>query len=351
MSRTQGPGLTASLLVLAAAFLTGVSPARLNAQGVFLEGPAEALLPTVTPSFRFLAAGLGPARPLEIRLQISSTRDFVGILVDSTFASMDTSVVIQLTTPLPPGRNVFWRARVRALAGPAYESAITGPKAVPQWVTLITPNSPTGNRFDTRRPRFVWQSPPVTPLAGKWHYKLELLEVGQPKLGASGLTDTTYIPPVDLQANTSYRWILEASLGTGAVQRVNSLGSFVIIDPELPTTTLLYQNFPNPFPSSSSGNTCFWFDVGGTGDRVTLDILDLRGNMVRRLIPVNGENNDFEPGRYGRGVAGSESNCDGRYVWDGSADDGRNVAPGVYIARFRTESGKQTFRRILFNGR
>lgn len=344
--------LTIALLLLAAGLVVpDISPRALQAQGIFLSGPSETLLTTVTPSLKLLISGLGPARPFQVTLQVSVTRDFVGIVLDSTFSTADSVVTIQVTRPLPSETVVYWRARVRALAGPAYESAIIGPHTVPPWITLVTPNSPTGNSFDTRRPQFKWTSPSVTPLVGPWHYDIELQAAGRPELGVSGLTDTVFRPSVNLQANTSYRWTVRAWLRTGASMKVASLGSFVITDPPLPTTTLLFQNFPNPFPSSSSYSTCFWFDVGEPGATVSLEILDIRGNRVRTIVPASDGVARFDAGRYGRGAPGSDSNCDGRFVWDGTATDGRTVAPGVYLARFKASNGTLTFRRIVFRGR
>jgi hypothetical protein len=59
----------------------------------------------------------------------------------------------------------------------------------------------------------------------------------------------------------------------------------------------------------------------------------------------------FRRGRYGRGIPGLGSNCDNRFVWDGTARDGRPVPPGVYLARFRANGGPPIVRRILFRGR
>lgn len=84
---------------------------------------------------------------------------------------------------------------------------------------------------------------------------------------------------------------------------------------------------------------------------VSLDVLDLRGNLVKRIVPADDGVGRFDAGRYGRGAPGTSSNCDNRFVWDGTAADGRTVAPGVYLARFRTASGPPTYRKIVFNGR
>ncbi|BAH38235.1 hypothetical protein GAU_1193 [Gemmatimonas aurantiaca T-27] len=342
----------ALLLLVAGLVVPALAPRALDAQGIFLEGPRETLLTTVTPAINFLAVGLGPARPLQITFQVSTSSDFIGLVLDSTFTSMDTSFTIQVTRPLPPVSAVYWRARVRALAGLVFESAPIGPKAVPAWVTLDTLNSPSGNPLDIRRPLFKWHSPEVTPLIGPWRYDIEVLEnENEPKLGVSGLTETTFRPATDLQANTSYRWSVRAWLPNGASYKVMNLGSIVITDQLVPTTTLLFQNFPNPFPSATSFDTCFWFDVKEPGANVKLDILDLRGNLVRAIVPGESGTSRFEAGRYGRGVAGGNSNCDGRFVWNGTASDGRTVAPGVYLARFQADRGAPLFRRIVFRGR
>lgn len=326
-------------------------PASLWGQSVTLDGPPSAVLPSITPALQFRANGLANARPLQVTVQIATGTDFGALLLDSTFTTMDTSVTVQVTRPLPGEANVYWRARVRTATGALLESPTFGPRVVPSWLMLITPNSPTGNAFDIRRPLFVWRSAPVSPLLGPWRYDVEVLSAGRAELGVSGLTDTTYRPINDLQANTSYRWTVRASLRNGAAIKVMSAGTFVITDPPLPTTTLLFQNFPNPFPNDVSFSTCFWFDVGEPGAVVSLDILDLRGTQVKRVIPAADGTDRFAPGRYGRGVPGAASNCDNRFIWDGTAADGRVVAPGIYLARFRANTAAPVFRRIVFRGR
>lgn len=326
-------------------------PAALWGQSVTLDGPTSTVLPSITPALQLRATGLANARPLQVTVQIASSTDFGVLLVDSTFSTMDTSVTVQITRPLPSETSVYWRARVRTVDGTRIDGPTYGPRTVPAWLMLITPNSPTGNAFDIRRPLFVWRSAPVSPLVGPWRYDVEVLAGGRPELGVSGLTDTTYRPINDLQANTSYRWTVRASLRNGTAVKLASAGTFVITDPPIPTTTLLFQNFPNPFPNESSFSTCFWFDVGEPGALVSLDILDLRGTLVKRVIPGADGIERFTPGRYGRGVPGATSNCDNRFIWDGTAADGRVVAPGIYLARFKANTAAPVFRRIVFRGR
>ena len=122
----------------------------------------------------------------------------------------------------------------------------------------------------------------------------------------------------------------------GDTARVQSAASFVVLDPSAPPATILYQNFPNPFPNARVSATCVWFDLH---DRlnVRIDVLDLRGNDVRfadpgASFPGAGE---LPPGRYGRASEGSDSGCDPRLSWDGRDKTGRTVPPGVYLIRLR----------------
>jgi hypothetical protein len=120
---------------------------------------------------------------------------------------------------------------------------------------------------------------------------------------------------------------------------------------EPPRTTNLYQNFPNPFPAGGSLNTCVWFDLARTAD-VLIQVLDIRGNVVRTLVP-SGEIQTRQPaGRYGRltGNVPDGFGCDERFTWDGVASDGRTVPAGVYLLRMRAD-GTEVTRRMLFLGR
>lgn len=115
-----------------------------------------------------------------------------------------------------------------------------------------------------------------------------------------------------------------------------------------PPVTLLYQNFPNPFPALGQDATCLSFDLARSSD-VQLDILDLRGSPVRRLVPGPGLGPVLAAGRYGRSDTGGAP-CDPRLLWDGRADNGRDVPAGVYLYKLRA-SGVTQFRRIVFRGR
>lgn len=116
----------------------------------------------------------------------------------------------------------------------------------------------------------------------------------------------------------------------------------------LPPVTLLYQNFPNPFPALGQEATCISFDLAAVS-AVHLEILDLRGSVVRRLVPGPDLGPVVAPGRYGRSATGGAP-CDPRLLWDGRADNGRAVPAGVYLYELRA-NGVTQFRRIVFRGR
>jgi hypothetical protein len=131
---------------------------------------------------------------------------------------------------------------------------------------------------------------------------------------------------------------------------VESQGTFLIVDDTAPPITTLFQNFPNPFPNSATGQqtTCIWFDLAVAG--VTgLDILDLRGHVVRSFIPVAGFGPFLVAGRYGRPGPPGPGSCDPRLQWDGTARDGRVVPAGIYLIKLASPEGT-FFKRIVFLG-
>jgi len=324
--------------------------AHAQTQTLTVEGPPGPVLPTITPRFTLTARAVPlSARPLLFTLFISRSPNVEGSFVETIdVSSTDTVVSVMVKRVLPNAITVYWKARVTLPNGTIIESDVSTARQVPKWLTLITPNSPQGDPFSTRRPRFVWQSARIDPAFGYWTYDLQILNNERTELSVSALLDTVFVPSTELQANSPYRWQVHAVVvPTGDAVTEKNVKSFNIVDPSLPTTTLLYQNFPNPFPSVTSFTTCFWFDVKLGGARLSLDILDQRGSVVKRIIPLS----DFAAGTYGRGPEGSANNCDNRYVWNGTATDGRSVSGGVYLARFIATGSPPLFKKILFKGR
>lgn len=323
-----------------------------HAQRVVLEAPTGAILPNLTPRFTVRALGFpATAQPLQytVFVTLNSTGDSP-YLETITATTTDSVVSFLVKNLLPSEKKVYWKARVRAADGRTLESPISGPHQAPKWLTLIRPDPTLGRQDSTRRPVFKWESGALDPEYGSWQYTIAiLLPNGQPKISSSdNLTETTFVPSTELNANTPYKWqVIATVVPTGETVQEKSLASFFIVDRALPTTTLLYQNFPNPFPSPTSFVTCFWFDVQTGGSRISLDIVDLRGTLVKTIVPPT----QFEAGIYGRGPTGAASNCDNRFVWNGTATDGRSVSGGVYLARFTATGLRTTFKKIVFSGR
>lgn len=340
-------GLGAAMAVAAAV------PRALVAQAVVeVVRPApDVAIASATPTFTVVARGLGvPASTVTLELQVSTSPMFepAALVFDDTLPG--DSVNFVPSRPLPSGAQLWWRGIARSDGAIAATSPITGPRRAAVWLTLVSPDAPNGILLDERRPRFVWSSAPVTSPPGPWRYAIEIVGAGNgDRIVAVDLTDTTFVPPRDLEANASYRWSVLASLpATGDSIRVSSQGSFVITSPDRPLASLLYQNFPNPFPTQSARATCIWFDLERPA-QVQLEILTLRGDRVRTLYPVGSDAPLLPPGRYGRANVGSNSGCDQRFAWDGQSDDGRTVAPGVYLLRLRI-GGRWETRKILFLG-
>jgi hypothetical protein len=117
-----------------------------------------------------------------------------------------------------------------------------------------------------------------------------------------------------------------------------------------PPINLLYQNFPNPFPSTTAPVTCIWFDLAQRASDVKLAIYDVRGRLVRTIVPSAAIPGTLDAGYYGRAGTGPlASGCDPRFTWDGRGSDGASVPPGVYLVRFHADDAWQT-KKIIFRG-
>ncbi|NIR65457.1 MAG: T9SS type A sorting domain-containing protein, partial [Aliifodinibius sp.] len=97
-------------------------------------------------------------------------------------------------------------------------------------------------------------------------------------------------------------------------------GSTPLDDPvtnELPTTTLLYPNYPNPFNPATAIRYQLSPAGQGASNNVELTIYNLLGQKVRTLVKA-------------RQSAGSY-----QVEWHGRDDFGRSVSSGIYIYRLR----------------
>ncbi|HVE80079.1 MAG TPA: hypothetical protein VNA89_14530 [Gemmatimonadaceae bacterium] len=339
----------AALVVAAAAVIV----ARPLAGTLSVSGPTASPVRDLTPLFGAQASDFEPAdEPLAITIQVATRPDFVApLLLDSTVAG--AAIEARPTTPLPSGGTIYWRALARTARGAQVVSATVGPRQVAPWVSLLLPADGAPGALQPSRPRFLWTSPRVAAPPGPFEYELRVLPSGPgAPLQTIVTRDTTFVPEVALETNRSYRWAVHARLVGGApgdTALATSAGTFFVSATSPPRATLLYQNFPNPFPREGRDVTCVWFDLSRP-TAVRLEIYDLRGHLVRRIIPGPAWPSLLPSGRYGREPAPAEGGCDPRLTWDGTSDDGRAVRAGVYLLRLRTADGTSV-RKILFQGR
>ena len=315
--------------------------------GVTPLAPLPPLLTTVTPTFSWTVGSLpGFAGPVSYRLRIAR---------DSLLSRPTVDTVLSVTqfvaaSAFKPGPSLYWR--VDATAGGTGTTATTGvvgPIKVPAWATLTTLSDSAGTTTDSTQPTFTWSSPTITSPPGPFRYDIEVFRVNQgfPIYGAAGLVGTSFPLPIVLERNAAYRWTLVVHAGLDT-SLVSSAGAFLVLDASTPQATLLYQNFPNPFPAAGRDSTCIWFDIATAG-QTELEVLDLRGGVVRRLIPGAELAGVVPAGRYGRGAAGGPT-CDPQLTWDGRTDDGRLAPSGVYILRLHSGSAV-FFKHIVFLGK
>lgn len=312
--------------------------------------PGGDTLVSVNPTFTIRTVDPRPEDQLIVLgLQVAYNPAFnAPLIVDTTL--IGDSATVTLRRPLPAGARVFIRATARAVTGQSVVSRSIE-RLVPSWLTLISPNDANGVTLATPRPRFVWRSARIDPPAGPWVYDLEIRNVGS---GLStfyaNLRDTVFMPTAPLDFNTSYRWSVTARYAGEERVTVTSRSSFVVVSSAYPLVTLLYQNFPNPFPTATSSATCVWFDLH-IPSRVRLDVFDLSGRHVTNIVPGPFGISEYPAGRHGRVSGGpAPSGCNGDLQWDGQGDDGRPVSAGVYLLRLRA-AGVESVKKIVFRGR
>jgi len=315
-------------------------------------GGADTLLPSAAPTLAWSGGeppvDLGPSL---YRLRVAHDAAMTTTLLDTTV--LEHSLTLP---PLQPGTRLFWRVTGSNDDLAASEStAVRGPDVVPPWVTLETLASPAGQSIRDTLPVLAWSPASVPAPPGPFLYDVDVYPAArgpsEAVASARGISDTTFRPTTPLERNLPYRWRVVAHLGADS-SIVTSAGTFVVLDESVPNATVLFQNFPNPFPNAAVGltTTCFWFDVAQTGP-VELAIYDLRGRLMRRLTPnpASGLPAELPAGRYGRPSSDATGTCDPRFSWDGRDETGAYVRPGVYLYRL-TAPGFRDSHHVVFLG-
>ncbi len=340
------------LMVLASAAL--VFPTRAAAQSISISFAPRDQTDSISPAPVINVNAVqvpSDALPVTITLEASLESQFrTPFLVRS---SSNLSAQFNVDSLLPQRTRVFFRARIIDHAGAIIgEQITTGGVPVRSWLRLVSPIRTTEVLF-TETPRFIWSSPAITLPPGPWTYTLRIINRAQNTTNEFAFSDTSVVPRVPLNACTSYRWeVLARAVNGGPNDQVVAAdpGSFVIQTPDCPLSTILYQNFPNPFGRGErSSSTCFWFDLAQTST-VKLTIYDLRLRRVRQIVPGT-LGARLDAGAYGRQSITDTGNsgCDPRLAWDGRDAAGQFVPPGVYLAVFEADGVRST-EKILYKG-
>ena len=306
-------------------------------------------LTTIQPTFTW-SAPLHDSRfgPVRYRLEVATDPAFTSLVYTDT-----TSIAFSLTVkrPLKPAPQLFWRVVAEAFPDIRRSTRVSAPFSMPKWVQLTTLNDPRGSFTDEQRPILRWDPLAAPPPSGPLLFDVQVLNAVNGVIVATlrNLTTVSTQPPEPLAANVNYRWRVIARSALGIADTTTSLGTFVVTSATKPPVTLLYQNFPNPFPRLDLGenSTHIWFDVNSASP-VELAVYDLRGRLVRQLIPAASSCGTvtLEAGEYGRGISGETDPCVAT-EWNGRNEHGETVARGVYVLRLRA-GGTSQIKRIVY---
>jgi hypothetical protein len=333
------PNIAAAIL-----FPDGIAPT--NVATIDLQGAVT----TLAPTFNWRASLVQTAmRPVLYRLEVATDSLFANLIFADTVRDAFLLTARRAFKPTP---RAHWRIVATAALGITTTSPRGLPFSVPRWVRLISPAGDEVTFVDDERPVLSWAPLAAPPPIGPLTYDVEILsnETGQPVQPAMrNVTGSSVRVAQPLVPNTAYRWRVIARTQMGDTDTIASVAAFVVTSEARPPVTLLYQNFPNPFPRLDLGEsgTHIWFDLADTSS-VSLVVLDLRGRLVRRLIPADPSCGTIklEPGIYGRGGVPDPGDPCVHTSWDGRDGDGRTVPRGVYLLRLDA-GGTTLYRRML----
>ena len=221
----------------------------------------------------------------------------------------------------------------------------------PRGIQLVAPADPL---VTTATPRFAWTAADVPSFALPVRYALTVARDStfNQKLLDTVVAGTEVLSPRSLTPGASFFVRLTATAADSAMFQVRPATRFTVTGTgePAPPITLLFQNFPNPFPERATGQsaTCLWFDIA-TGGPVRLDILDLRGHVVRNIVPGSIFADELPAGRYGRPSPSATTGCNPDFLWDGSVAGGGAAPQGIYLVKLQTPDGV-FFKRIVYLG-
>jgi len=321
----------------------GIAPASVAPTD--LTGNPTSLAPAFSWSAPLIYPGL---QPVTYHLELAGDSLFQQVVTTDT---VHDAFSLALRYPLRPGQLLWWRVWAESPNGIRRTSAVAGPFTTLHWTTLVTLAGDQPTFSETTRPVLTWTALPAPPPIGPLTFDVEVLAHGTGEVlqRVRNIGTTTFTVPSPLTPNTAYRWRVIAHAQLGGVDTVTSLHPFVVNSTEAPPATILYQNFPNPFPNFDLGmtSTHIWFDLA-TAAIVELTVHDLRGRLVRTLIPAQSSCPivQLPPGVYGRPGSPDDGNCI-LTAWDGRDEAGERLPRGVYVLRLLS-NGVPQYRRMLY---
>lgn len=308
----------------------------------------EGEVTSLSPLFQWTAPTIHPiGLPVTFHLELAEDSLFQNIVLSESVVG---TFARRPLMPLPARARLFWRVRAESVQGVERATPFQGPIEVPSWVSLEVLNDPSGSELVDPQPEFRWSSPELPAPSGPFTFELQVIGDREQDIIQShpGLDDESFILSSPLPFNLPMRWRVIAQALGGVADTVTSAGPFVVTSGANPPATILYQNFPNPFPNMDFGgmSTRVWFDLAETST-VELALYDIRGRLVRQLIPGPGCGAvELEPGLYGREDVELADPCT-VFSWNGLDDMGRGVEPGVYLLRLRA-GGMTDIRRVVY---
>jgi hypothetical protein len=170
---------------------------------------------------------------------------------------------------------------------------------------------------------------------GSWYFAYTLDPVNPSQAAGKGYNDLDNVEVVEVDSPGEGRWMIRVR---GTVVPEAPQEYTVVLPYEYPSAGMetpehrpqgfrLFQNTPNPF----SQLTLIRFDLPEASP-IRLRVYDTRGRAVKTLI-------DEPLKSAGRHIA----------YWDGTGDEGRALAPGVYFYRIETGQDSRTQRTVLIH--
>lgn len=308
---------------------------------------AQGRLTSIAPRFSWSVPQVHPdMRPIVYRLEIARDSQFTQMVFSDTITE---SFVYDARAPMRPMEAGWWRVVGESPLG--VRRASTPQRfSVPEWVRLLTLNESRTMFINETRPELSW-APLSAGRFGRFTYDVQVLTpAGAVVQNIRNVTQSSVRVPELLTPNASYRWRVIARTDMGVSDTVESMSPFVIVSTEAPPTTILYQNFPNPFRDAGNGEvTRIWFDLARASP-VDLAVYDSRGRLVRQLIPATPSCGPLilPPRLYGReeDIPGVDPAC-ALVSWDGRDHRGDRVPRGIYMLRLRAD-GKQDVKHMLY---